>query len=135
MKTLITMLAAALIATACAPQATFSGDREAEIQALERHVTSLIPGTWEQVAPPRFNGLGCRLRDCVRYSVIYQATDEVTCRHVHELLNETQPNPPDADQDNEESCTAYAVIDGAVTRLGFDEDLRTVTVSVNYIYD
>lgn len=119
----------------CAPDATFNGDRDEEIEALEQHIHALVPDSWEQTGEPLINGVGCALRDCVRYSVSFKpGPGRLTCDDLQSLLDErtadggsVQPDDPDRP-----GCGHVALYDGTVTTLGFHSEGEEVVVSVNF---
>lgn len=125
----------AVLAIGCAPDATFNGDRDEEIGALEQHIDELVPDSWVQIGEPLINGVGCALRDCVRYSALFApGPSPVTCDDLRALLDtqtadsgSLQPDDPDRP-----GCGHVALYEGTVTILGFDDDGTDVVVSVNF---
>ena len=83
-----------------------------EIHALEQHIDELVPDS----------GLGCRLRDCVLYSVTFTPSPgPVTCDDLEALLDEHAAGsgtvkPADPDR---AGCGTVALYNGTVTRIGF----------------
>lgn len=128
--------AVAILAIGCAPDATFNGDRDEEIRALERHIDELIPDGWEQVGEPLINGVGCALRDCVRYSATFAPSPGwMSCDSLEALLVEQAADNGSVEPDDpgRPGCGHVALYDGTVTILGFHEDGAEVVVSVNFL--
>jgi hypothetical protein len=115
-------VAVSALAIGCAPDATFDEDRDEEIHALEQHIDELVPDSWERAGEPLINGLGCRLRDCVLYSVTFTPSPgPVTCDDLEALLDEHAAGsgtvkPADPDR---AGCGTVALYNGTVTRIGF----------------
>lgn len=133
-------VALAVLAIACAPDATFDGNRDEEIDALQQHVDELVPDSWEQLGEPLMNGLGCELRDCVLYSVTFASgPGPVTCDDLEALLDEqvTGNGTVKPDDPGRPGCGLVALYDGTVTRIGFasDTERNEVLVSVNFFLD
>lgn len=129
-------IAVALLAIGCAPDATFNGDRDEEIDALEKHVGQLVPGSWEQVGEPLVNGVGCSLRDCVRYSASFRPIPgPVTCDDLRALLDERVAGNGSIQLDDpaRPGCSHVALHDGTVTILGLHSSGDEVVVSVNFL--
>ncbi len=128
-------VAVAVLAIGCAPDATFTGDRDAEIDALQKHIDELVPDSWEQVGEPLINGVGCALRDCVRYSATFApSAGPVTCDDLEALLDQqtAENGSVEADDPARPGCGHVALYDGTVTILGFHEEGAEVVVSVNF---
>ena len=129
------LVCVAVLAVGCAPDATFDGDRDDEIDALERHIDALVPDSWEQVGAPLINGVGCALRDCVRYSATFAPRPgPVTCDDLEALLDQhtAENGTVEADDPARPGCGHVALYDGTVTILGFHEEGPEVVVSVNF---
>lgn len=128
----------AVLAIGCAPDATFDGDRNEEIRALEQHIDELVPDSWEPAGDPLINGVGCRLRDCVYYSVMFTPSPgPVTCDDLEAMLDEHAAGSGSVSPDdpNRPGCGPVGLYGGTVTRISSTSEGDEVRVSVNFFID
>lgn len=128
-------VAVSVLVVGCAPDATFNGDRDEEIDALEQHIDALVPDSWEQAGEPLMNGVGCRLRDCVRYSVTFTPSPgPVTCDDLEAMLSEHAAGSGTVKPDNPDrpGCGPVALYNGTVTQVSSSSEGDEVRVSVNF---